>query len=161
MIAFPEEPMVRWWPELERGGQVVYDVVLVGEDEWFLLEFEGRAPLNGAAVRLQFRRILVAGGEEVAVQVRRGALAWLEETGGRWELLNQLERWRVGPKATWTKWTAREDELLLERFTAGASERELARVHGRTVRAVRTRLLKLGVRWENRTGVRDTDFCVS
>jgi len=42
-------------------------------------------------------------------------------------------------------WSREEDLELIDQFKAGASIDELAKLHGRTVGAMRSRLLKLGM----------------
>ena len=48
----------------------------------------------------------------------------------------------VNSKVTWTN---EEENLLVERFKEGISAKELAKLHGRSIGAVKARLLKLGL----------------
>lgn len=42
-------------------------------------------------------------------------------------------------------WTPEEDDLLIKRFASGRDPRELARLHGRELVAIQTRLRALGL----------------
>jgi aminoglycoside phosphotransferase len=57
----------------------------------------------------------------------------------------RLQRARLGlPPNTGKTWPVEEDSVLLKRFSAGADVAELAKLHRRTVGAIRARLEKLG-----------------
>lgn len=157
-------PVVRWWPQLKlKNGTVLYDMVCLGEREravWFMLEFLGEERArNPADLRLQARRITVRcewfgpDVERLAEHIRRKALEWLE-MGARSTaeslLRDQLRAWAqteavaLNPNPLrCTQWTRQEEQRLLDGYAKGTSFFQLARAHGRTCQAVRSRLTKL------------------